>query len=311
MSKLSRVNFHVIFSEELDPEVIENQFLHALSSRYTISPEYEDLCKSWHASPTRESLSRLGELIVNSVPEGERRNYGSPFVEGFNNFTLELGDILDALMKDAFVGKHLTAVGKVEWADIKWNDHSVADKKSIINSSHIVFTAAPTLSSYHNSLSSLSRSGVNSRLLDCSDAHHYSDSSESLRLGNCMTWIKADPTFQGLRLALEEFEHRVFVGDVPPQVQRERLHGRKILDSVEIRAALVAHDPWFDCNLLLNSGLVAVIGNKGGGKSALADILALVSGTRRTSEFSFLTSGRFRNSKTCTPLLPFCREEVT
>ncbi|WP_349774255.1 TrlF family AAA-like ATPase [Brevibacillus borstelensis] len=52
---------------------------------------------------------------------------------------------------------------------------------------------------------------------------------------------------------------------------------------------------WFDNEIIhLNHDLVAVIGNKGNGKSALADIIGLAGGTKNTSEFSFLTKGRFR-----------------
>lgn len=44
----------------------------------------------------------------------------------------------------------------------------------------------------------------------------------------------------------------------------------------------------------LNHDLVAVIGNKGNGKSALADIIGLAGGTKNAGEFSFLTKVRFR-----------------
>jgi len=41
-SSLSRVNFHIIFSNELDPEIIQEQFLNAIRSGYRLTPEYED-----------------------------------------------------------------------------------------------------------------------------------------------------------------------------------------------------------------------------------------------------------------------------
>lgn len=48
----------------------------------------------------------------------------------------------------------------------------------------------------------------------------------------------------------------------------------------------------------MNHGLVAIIGNKGSGKSALADILALLGETRSSEHFSFLNPNRFLAPKT-------------
>ena len=53
----------------------------------------------------------------------------------------------------------------------------------------------------------------------------------------------------------------------------------------------------FDCGLVLNPELIAVIGNKGGGKSALADILGLVGNTPRSQSFGFLREDRFRDPR--------------
>ena len=46
-TKLSRVNFHVIFSDEVDADVIEQQFLNTLPRSYTLSPEYEGSSVEW------------------------------------------------------------------------------------------------------------------------------------------------------------------------------------------------------------------------------------------------------------------------
>ena len=43
--------------------------------------------------------------------------------------------------------------------------------------------------------------------------------------------------------------------------------------------------------------MVAVIGNKGSGKSALADILALAGDTNQADHFSFLEKKKFREKK--------------
>jgi hypothetical protein len=196
---LSRVNYHVIFSNDLTPDIIEQQFLNALSSKYVLSPQYDQFRTTgkWQALPTKQSLLDLGNLIINSVPLKERTKFSSPLLEGFNNLCLSLESIKEALQSHYFENKFVTAVGKTEWADIKWNDHSIADKKTIINSANLIFISAESAEACQKAKTALTEAGVNDRLLDCSDAHSFSDSDYKDRIGQCLTWIKADPTFEG------------------------------------------------------------------------------------------------------------------
>ena len=108
------------------------------------------------------------------------------------------------------------------------------------------------------------------------------------------TWIKADPTFLGLRQAAAEPVRRVFLGAEPPQLLRIRGHATKYMSGVafEKTSSGVAGE-WFSGRLPLNAGLVAVIGNEGSGKSALADILALLGDTAAVEHFAFLDRGHF------------------
>lgn len=297
---LSRVNYHVIFSDELTPDVIEQQFLNALSRAYKLSPEHDPQKVSWKAIPTKDSLEDLGQMIIESVPQRERQNFGTPLVEGFNNLCLSLDAIREALDSHYFRDKHLTAVGKTEWADIKWNDHSIAEKKSIINGTDFVFVAADTIQHWENARNALHDAGVNDLLLDCSDAHTYAGATNTKdRLGHCYTWIKADTTFAGLRQVLVEPDDRLFVGAVPKQIERVKSNPTKYLRSIEItrKANASIGEVWFDNTIPLNPGLVAIIGNKGKGKSALTDIIGLLANTRQHQDFTFLSSGNFRQPK--------------
>ena len=52
---------------------------------------------------------------------------------------------------------------------------------------------------------------------------------------------------------------------------------------------------WFEnIGIEINSGLVAIIGNKGNGKSALSDSIGLVGNTPNHRDFSFLDRYKFR-----------------
>jgi hypothetical protein len=131
-------------------------------------------------------------------------------------------------------------------------------------------------------------------LLMCSDNHDIEKYTTKETL-----WIKSDPTFLGLKQVLNEPEGRVFLGLSPPILQRRENASTRIIDSVEIRKSVTAttSEKWFDLSVSLNQELVAIIGNKGSGKSALADVVGLLGNTPRFKSFSFLRDDRFRDPK--------------
>lgn len=292
-SQLRRVNLHAIFSDEVDPEVIEQQFLNALSPTFVLDPECPR--DAWKGVPTREALTDLGQRIIASVPQEKAREFGSPLLEGFNALTLPVERIYDALDKPFFREKVLTAVGKAEWASVKWQDGAIADKKTIINRADFVFTAAADVGACERAQEGLVRAGVNPRLLDCSDAHTFSTSRDKDRIGNCLTWINADTSFEGLKQARNEPQERIHLGERPDLLRRLGENPTKYLDAVRIRRQTGAGtDPWFDgTEIKFNAGLIAIIGNRGSGKSALLDILGLLADSQRQSEAAFLTGKRF------------------
>ena len=190
-------------------------------------------------------------------------------------------------------------MGKTEWSSLKWNDQSIAEKKTIINEPNALFIAAANADAYKKARETLRAQNVNDRLLDCSDAHNWAESGDKDSLGRCDLWVKADPTFRGLQHALLEFEERVYVGSEPPKVTDVKKRPQRYIRSIEIRKVQGAPllEEWFDCSILLNSGLIAIIGNKGSGKSALADIVALGGNSQQEDNFSFLNENRFRKSR--------------
>ena len=299
LTHLSKVNFHVIFSEDVDSDLIEKQFLNGLWTRYELTPSYAGLKKTWKAVPTGESIEELGKLIIASVPPEKRAEFGSPLMEGFGNLTFSTEVITEALNKPYFKGKYLFAVGKTEWASLKWNDNSIADKKNAINSVDLVFTAAASPEDWEKSRNKLKKEHVNHHLLDCSDAHSFAGTAEKDRIGNCFTWIKADTTFAGLRHALFEFDDRIYIGDEPPKLKQVRQNKTHYIKSVIFRQVPGSNleETWFSGEVQLNPGLVAIIGNKGSGKSALADTIGLLGNSHQQQSFSFLNSARFRDPK--------------
>lgn len=111
------------------------------------------------------------------------------------------------------------------------------------------------------------------------------------------TWIKADPTFQGLLQAIMEPAKRSYIGERPEKQVEIAENKTFFINGISIakNPENASVDSWLGgTNLPLSSDLVAIIGNKGSGKSALADVIALLGNSRQKAFFSFLRKDRFR-----------------
>lgn len=110
-------------------------------------------------------------------------------------------------------------------------------------------------------------------------------------------WLKADLTFEGLKQCVIQPEERVFIGPVPPTVDRAIKNKTAIIDRVSVkRIESPKNDKanWINFDIPLNPSMVAIIGNKGSGKSAFSDIVGHLCKTRTMDHASFLTATRFR-----------------
>jgi ABC-type lipoprotein export system ATPase subunit len=111
-------------------------------------------------------------------------------------------------------------------------------------------------------------------------------------------WIKADPNFLGLEQVINEPEERVFIGEKPPLLEKVATNRTKYMKQLAIKTVpgyAGTDGKWFDnINIPLNHELVAIIGNKGSGKSAVVDIISLCSNYYSDKDFSFLSPNKFR-----------------
>lgn len=173
---LKRINLHVVFSEKLSAETIQNQFLNAMTSKYKLTKEIE-----WNGVIDRQSLIDLGNKIIASAPETEREKYYSPLIEGFNNINVNVEDVKQILESSSyFKDSYLIGIGKTEWDELRWTDSSIAEKKNIIQEADIIFTAAENEQKYYAAKQKLKENNVNDILLDCSDAHYFSKDNNKI-----------------------------------------------------------------------------------------------------------------------------------
>lgn len=121
---------------------------------------------------------------------------------------------------------------------------------------------------------------------------------------NRFCWIKADTTFEGLKYIKYEPEERVFIGESPSILEKVKNNKTKYIKSLKIDQVRWYDEKkgvWFkEQEIDFNKELVAIIGNKGSWKSALADIIGFLWNTHNGGlwdvNFSFLNKERFRKS---------------
>ena len=125
-----------------------------------------------------------------------------------------------------------------------------------------------------------------------------SDMHKETEFGRGCCWIKADCNFLGLRQILEEPDRISF--SKPDLLQRIETNPLKFIKNILIEkdsSTTGIDEIWYDhVSIDVNPGLVAIIGNKGSGKSAITDIIGLCANSHNDN-WSFLTKAKFRMPK--------------
>lgn len=142
-------------------------------------------------------------------------------------------------------------------------------RQEIERFAHVIFASSPGQRVYWLGQGKQDAQQMARRYSGRKACMHGSDAHALGRVGNPdgarFTWIKGSPTFDGFRQAVLVPE-RAFVGSEPPQ----GILGNEVLTSIAITDA-----PWVQTpHIPLNPGLIAIIGSRGSGKTALADMIA-------------------------------------
>lgn len=273
-TELKRINYHVIFADDsiLSVSQIKTHFLTGLYGKANLDVNSIENY-TWGGVITKETLIDFGKHIYESIPVERRGN--ANFLEiGFNNLNFDTSKIESLLGEGAepnlyLKDKYFKAIGKAEWEDFRW-DGSIAEKKTIINNAHFVFSASPTAEKAYKGKQSLENQKVNSRLLHCSDAHMFAVDAlktNPKELGHCFTWIKADTTFEGLKQIIHEPDERVKIQTLKPDVK----NARHIISELEF---IDSGNLFGNQRIFLNENLNAIIGGKSSGKSLLMYAIA-------------------------------------
>ncbi len=304
-----RLNAHVLFSDE-----IEDQALLDFKQTLTIELVNRPL-----------SDSALIQLARETGPDKlKTHGFDKADVVASDEKALLAGAIVAELNPDSYRSaiakvKQGQAIGFMPFdtndglADVKWHEHyayvmglfqtsPIFESRSI--DLHAAFAGVRTagnakfFDNFYSALKEVPRLAVSGSDAHCfvgvagdNNKRGYGDFPSEKK-----TWIKADPTFHGLKQAILEPAKRSFIGVKPFKVQAVETSKIHFIESIEVSktGTKAGVGSWLHgCDLPLNPDLVAIIGNKGSGKSALADVVATLGFSRQTKHFSFLKPDRF------------------
>lgn len=143
-------------------------------------------------------------------------------------------------------------------------------REELQRASHIIFSANPKDRDYWcgNGVDSIeelkNKYGSLKPCLHGSDAHEMDDIGKPEKDRFC--WMRGDVTFETLQQVCFEPAGRVHIGPNPPSAGRS---------SNTIRSVGVANASWMKTSsLAINDGLVAIVGARGSGKTALVEMIA-------------------------------------
>jgi ABC-type lipoprotein export system ATPase subunit len=297
--KDARVNFHVIFSEEIDPTDIEDHFLRQLLFTADSAPGTPDE----EQALTRANLEALGKRLKT---EHEQFRDGSDLFVGMTNAVVGHEEVTRVLERQPsrFKDRYLIVVPSDEdLSEISWDGQGHHVRKLFVQKAHMLYSANEGTRLFGLGKRHPSRQAFKTEFKSLKPSVHGSDAHSpdelfASPLGR-HTWIRANPTFNGLRQLLYEPEDRVFIGDEPEALARINESSTKYFNTISFARTehAVPTEAWFSSEIPLNPGLIAIIGNKGSGKSALADVLGLLADSHSRRYFSFLSDTRFLRPK--------------
>lgn len=135
---------------------------------------------------------------------------------------------------------------------------------------HIIFASNPNQRDFWLGNKSVTSDQINQRYDGLKPCLHGSDAHQTSKTGapdgDRYSWLKGRASFETLRQACIDPAGRAFVGEEPPPSG----NASEVISKVEIMNASWLTTP----SLELNPGLIAVIGARGSGKTALADMIA-------------------------------------
>ena len=249
------VNYHVIFSDKVGIQDIEENFIKALNFQFDVNEK---------RSLTQYNIRCFG----NYIKSNEKSESGSDILVGLKHITVDDTKIQEVLQKNIFSNKHIIAVPVDEdLSDIDWKGRDYSTRKNMYKQCHCYLTSNKKTRTWALAVgeekSRISEFGSIKPCIWGSDAHDYEKMFSPD--GDRFCWIKALPTFEGLLQILYEPKDRVIIQKECPS----KRNPHQVISSIQFDDSRFTNNPIF-----FNDGLICIIGGKSTGKSLLLKNIA-------------------------------------
>lgn len=257
-----KVNYHVILSDDLPIDKINSDFISQISLRFDASAGAE----AERRPLTKSNLEELGERLILEHPKFA--SLGSALFVGMMNASIDENELIGLLNGNAkFKDKYLVALPCDEdLSDVSWDSQGHMVRKNLIKQAHFIFSSNPNtariLLGGNDRDAYIKEFGAIKACLWGSDAHAEKDLFKPAK--NRHTWIKSDPTFEGLKQVVYDPSSRVIIQELSPQ-QKSSYQTIDRIRFLDKGASKLFSDDW----LVLNPDLNTIIGGKSSGKSLL------------------------------------------
>lgn len=217
---------------------------------------------------TRADLIRLGKKADPKISD-ER----AALAYGANQFKVNFQKLREVFSESGWAKNNILIAVAGGATDGTSGVREAADqtiRREIEGFAHVIFAGSPAQREFWLGQKDLAPEEIRARyggLKPClhgSDAHKVDDVASPF--GNRFSWIKGGLEFDALRQACIDPDGRAYVGEQPPRSAMPS----QVISHVRIDDAEWATTP----DIPLNPGLVAIIGARGSGKTALADVIA-------------------------------------
>ena len=281
-NRLQKINLHILFN------VDENDLNNELK---TIREEFIDQIK----------ISSLDIHKTKKLSKENFINIAGNLQAGFNSLIPSTKEVLNIIESDTWKNKVFLFLGYKEWSNLEKNKQIKPLKQDLYSKVGAFFSS--NANNIEKNQQWLNEFG-NKRLLHSLDIHNFND----LKKENycCHTWIKADPTFEGLKQIIYEPEERVKIQENNPIFDFEKSPFTEIQIDEDVQIFENEEDGVVLAKTILpiNSGLVSIIGGRGTGKSILVDYIS--SGLGKKTEKNYT-----RNDKVSIKRKTSLKEEDT
>jgi predicted ATPase len=263
------INLHCLFNPSIEDE-IEDRFLSKLSFRHSDTV--------YNASKT--SLIRLGR----NIKQDNELDEELAVIEGIGQFVISLDVLRTVFDGDKDLRNNTIIVvsnktrdgvtGIIRHEDFITSSGSQLDtiRQSIYQLTDAIFSSNEGDRQYFIGQGTDDKETVIRKCRSLKPCFHGSDAHENGKLfnpdENRFCWIKADPTFEGLKQTLYEPEDRVSIQPLKPDVKNERYIISE-LKFIDHSGKLFGNQ-----TILLNENLNSIIGGKSSGKSLLLSSIA-------------------------------------